>query len=425
MLDLLRLFIPFRPEHVSGGTGFSFLPADKAIAEGVKGEVALQKLGVPMSARSAYVDEEGFWHVQDLNHPFESLASSHTGIAFKIINDGSCYPGVMLKGSPAKVLQGHNVFGSVSIRPGAFEFLGVLASTYPLLFQALDVSCTEVTTLDVTFSARFTSDRVLQSVIDFMRGVSVGQTKARKSCNYASTAYWGSEASRLKVIKAYIKELEFFTQLTEMQKQAKRGDKAAARVVAVMSDERLQTWLKGLLRLEASLKKRWLERRDIPTNLFKLIAYQDRLQSEGRCLARELWQEATAELFSAFEGQTMKILDDDHIREALRAKFATVTPKGNTSYAKADRLFAFYERLTDRGFAYIQSVTDRATLWRHMKALTSIGLCPATLQNIEPDRQASNVIPLLRLVDVRFDEQLPPWYVEPVSSFDLPGLKAA
>lgn len=433
MLDLIHLAIPFRPEHVLGGEGFAFLPASKAKEEGVKGEVSLRRLGIKMRAENAWMDEDGFWHCEDLKHPFESLPSSHTGIAFKVLSGPGFYPYVSLKASPAKVLQGHNVFGSCSIKLGAFEFLGALAATHPQLAEALDFSSTEVMQLDCTFSARLPSERMLQDTIEHMRKLSVGQTfsresaraqKRKPSCSYDSTIYFGGANSRLKTLKLYDKAREFLTQLADLKKQALKGDASAARLVSIMSDERLLNFMQGLLRLEASIRSRWLERRNLPTNLFDLIRHQETLQTEGRCFIRELWQEATGELFSALEGQTMKIVDDTHIREALRAKFATVTKLGNTSYAKADRLFAFYERLCDRGFDYIQSVTPRQTMWRHLHDLKSIGLSSSYLQNIAPERTSSNVIPLLRLVEVRFDEQLPPWYVEPVSSFDL-GQKAA
>lgn len=437
MLDLLHLAILFRPEYVLGGEGFAYLPADKAKAEGLKGEVALARLGLKMRSENAWQDEEGFWHCEDLKHPFESLPSSHTGIAFKLCHGPGFYPFISLKASPAKVLQGHNVFGGSSIKSGAFEFLGALVTTHPQLGDALDFTAIEVMQLDCTFSARLPSDRIMQATVDCLRKLSVGQTFSRESargqklakgrgvCSYQRTVYFGGESSRLKTVKFYDKEWEFRDQLAEQMKKAEKGDSLAKRLVAIMTEPRLLDWSKGLLRIEASIKSRWLERRKLPTNLYDLIRHQETLQGQGRCFIRELWQQTTRDIFRAFEGHSMTIIDDDHIRDALRAKFATTTPKGNLSYAKADRVFSFYERLCDRGFQHVHSVTPQPTMWRYIRDLTAVGLCPVYLQNIDPERAASNVVSLLRLIDVRFDEQLPPWYVEPVSSFDLPGLKAA
>ena len=46
------------------------------------------------------------------------------------------------------------------------------------------------------------------------------------------------------------------------------------RVVEVMSDIRLYNWTVGLLRFESRMKKRWLERNGIPTNLIELIKFE-------------------------------------------------------------------------------------------------------------------------------------------------------
>ncbi|MEN9430352.1 MAG: hypothetical protein RJA86_1211 [Pseudomonadota bacterium] len=419
MLDGLRFSVPFSSEFVIGAEGYAYISAQKAIDDGIKGEVNLKDTGVSLSARRIYQDEAFEWHHEELNHPFESLPSSNTDIAFKVFADGSGYPYVMLKASPANILQGHNVFGGDSIRTAAFEFLGVLRQSEPKLFSMLDIASTQVTSMDITYSKRFASERILFDVFDFMRGVSKGQTKIRKGVSYATTEYWGSEKSRLKVLKLYLKHIEFFDQLAVLRKSATRGDAGAKHILSIREDARLFEFVKYLARFEAVIKKRWLERRGISFNLFDLIAHQEKLALEGRCFLQECWSDATKELFSACEGQTMKIVDDDHILEALKANYFTMTPKGNVSHAKALRLFTFYRHLCEFGYSETQRVTPRKTLWRHIQDLKAIGLSDSYLQNIEPDRQVSNVIPVLRLVDVDFSNQRPDWYVEPVSLFDF------
>ena len=42
------------------------------------------------------------------------------------------------------------------------------------------------------------------------------------------------------------------------------------RVVEVMSDIRLYNWTVGFVRFESRMKKRWLERNGIPTNLIRI-----------------------------------------------------------------------------------------------------------------------------------------------------------
>ncbi|MCH1224760.1 phage/plasmid replication protein, II/X family, partial [Pseudomonas aeruginosa] len=79
--------------------------------------------------------EEGEgYDVEGLPHAWESLPSSYTPMAFKVFHQSlgmRLDPGVELKASPAKLLQGHNVFGPSSIRMGAEVMLKWLAGTYP------------------------------------------------------------------------------------------------------------------------------------------------------------------------------------------------------------------------------------------------------------------------------------------------------
>ncbi|MFH4122272.1 phage/plasmid replication protein, II/X family, partial [Acinetobacter baumannii] len=85
--------------------------------------------------------------------------------------------------------------------------------------------------------------------------------------------------------------------------------KAAMRVVNIMSDSRLINWTVGIMRFEARLKKRWLERAGIPTNLFELI----RFQRENPEILQALWTKATHSIFEALRGQTMKLTDDKSV----------------------------------------------------------------------------------------------------------------
>lgn len=76
-----------------------------------------------------------------------------------------------------------------------------------------------------------------------------------------------------------------------------------------------------LLRMEATVMHRWLYRRGIPSRLVDLIPYQKRLQEEGRCLIQECCTAVTADLFAAFEGIQMRVVDDEKVLAALLEKF--------------------------------------------------------------------------------------------------------
>jgi len=205
--------------------------------------------------------------------------------------------------------------------------------------------------------------------------------------------------------------------LDEYKKKASSGDAAAARVVGVMSNPALVAWTENLIRFEATVKKRWFEKRSIPTNLFQLIKYQESLKSEGRDFLREIWTDTTKDIFQALEGQTMRLTDDDSVLSALKKVHFRVTPKGNISYAKADKLFLFYNGIRDYGYDGLQLRLPRNTFWRHVKDLQLCGFSKAFLQNLSADMKQNNVVPILRFVSVDFSAQRPDWYAEP--SFKL------
>ncbi|MFA0125918.1 phage/plasmid replication protein, II/X family, partial [Vibrio sp. 10N.261.48.A2] len=73
----------------------------------------LSKRGLLLEG-SIDANEDGVEEISNRRHPWSSIPSSYTGIAFKVFQASgfrteAC---VELKASPAKVMQGHNVFGS-------------------------------------------------------------------------------------------------------------------------------------------------------------------------------------------------------------------------------------------------------------------------------------------------------------------------
>lgn len=415
MLDRLQIFIPFRPEYVHGAK--PFMTAAQGIDAGHKGALlGFEDLGVPMRAHSVH-KEGGAVKVSDLRHPYESLPSSFTDMAFKVYTEGNYWPGIELKASPAKLLQGHNVFGPESIRKGAFEMLSWLHQAYPHLSEYLEINTAVLRSFDCTYSARVPSEEIAQAVIQQMQNISNGHTKARGDA-YTTTAYFGAKDSRLKRIKVYLKGPEFNDQLDKFKQEAGKGNTLAARVFRVMNDERLKAWAANLVRFEVTICSRWLERRGISKNLWDLCKYQETLETLGRSFLRECWQAASHDIFKAFEGHTVKRTDDKEVMAKLRAVHFRMTPKGNISYSKADKLFIFYSSIRELGFDALSQRMDRKTLWRHMKDMQAAGFSKAFLQNLCEDSKKNNVIPLLRFVEVDFSSQRPDWYVEPVLTFE-------
>ena len=113
MYDFNGLRIYFKDEHLH--TTFT---NDRVVSYVDIKEAARRGLKIVPRDMTWHVD--GSHQVHDLYHPWESLPSSFTGIAFKLYQSSGFreQPCIELKASPAKISQGHNVFGSESLELG-------------------------------------------------------------------------------------------------------------------------------------------------------------------------------------------------------------------------------------------------------------------------------------------------------------------
>lgn len=370
---------------------------------------------------SVYKNDDGEVRHASLNHGYERLPTSFTSMAFKFFHEGKDFPHVELKASPAKILQGHNVYGTDWIEEGAMEMLGYLAESHPTLYSMLAVSETEVLQLDATYSARLKDDNQVAQVLDFMRNMSSRHIrKSQKQIVYKNTVYFGSERGKRYARKVYGKSNEFQNQLQEQIKLAKSNDKCAQRVVKVMSDPDLQAWTNGLLRFETGIKRYVLKELGLPTNLFQLIRYQRKNPN----FLKDLWVKANSELFKALEGTAMKCTDPDSIYQNLVNVFGTVTPTGRISVTKARNLFNFYCALEANGTEVMKKRFGKSQYFAQMACLIEAGYSKAFLQNLHIESK-NNVIPFLKLVEINFENQVPPNFQEPISTFNRSNLKIA
>lgn len=416
MLDKIHLFVPFRVDAIATSTGKR---GNELLV------IDLEALGVPLRATSVLPDGKGGYHVEDLGHAWESLSTGFTPLAFKVFHQSlgkRVQPGVELKASPAKLLQGHNVFGPTSIRKGGEVMLKWLAGSYPKLWALLDFEAAEVYGIDCTYSARLPDERTALQLVQALRGVSNGQTRNRGD-DYETTAYWGSKETRLRKLKAYLKGPEFRRQIDEAIKAARSYGGAnfvpsqafaAHRLLAVLQNPALQEWAENLLRLEATVMHRWLERRNIPTNLWALCDYQERLVEQGSCFIQWCWEQVTKELFAAFEGISMRVINDDKVLAALKARFTKFGKNGKANETIPLNLFRTYRSLKDYGWQETMDSMSRATFYRHIDQICECGLSRAALQKLKMDDQKNNVVPILRFLQVDFSAQRPDWYVEPM-----------
>jgi len=415
MLDKIHLFVPFRVDAIATSTGKR---GNELLV------VDLEALGVPLRATSVLADGKGGYQVEDISHAWESLSTGFTPLAFKVFHQSlgkRVQPGVELKASPAKLLQGHNVFGPTSIRKGGEVMLKWLAGSYPKLWALLDWQAAEVYGIDCTYSARLPDERTARQLIQALRGVSNGQTRNRGD-DYETTAYWGSKETRLRKLKAYLKGPEFRRQLDEAIKAARAYGGAnfvpsqafaAHRLLAVLQNPALQEWAENLLRLEATVMHRWLERRNIPTNLWALCDYQERLEEQGSCFIQWCWEQVTKELFAAFEGISMRVINDEKVLAALKARWTKFGKNGNANETVALNLFRTYRSIKDYGWQETMDSMSRRTFYDHVGKICECGLSKAALQKLKMDDQKNNVVPILRFLQVDFSAQRPGWYVEP------------
>lgn len=403
MLDHLCINAPFESSFfsVDADGRYFFIDVDP------------HSLEIPLASRSVYKDENGEVHNSSLFHPYESLPTHFTGMAMKVFFDSSYEPYVQIKASPAKLLQGHNVFGIDDIYLGAMEMIGYLQMAYPVLAKMLDWTKAWVSHIDVTYSARVKDQTTAHKVLEYLGNVSNGQTRISKKA-YDTSRYWGGATSRLVQHKCYLKHEEFLAQFAEQQQLAKKNDKSAMRVVQVMSDQRLIDWTIGLLRFESRLKKRWLERHGIPTNLFELIKFQ----RNNPNLLQSLWTQATHSIFEALRGQTMKLTDDKSVLEAIERSNVVMTKSGKASPTKVRNLFAMYCLIREKGITELKANYSKTAFYRLITDLCECGFSKAYLQNLHTEK-ANNIIPFVKLIEIDFNQQLPEWYEMPTSQFKL------
>ncbi|MCF4425719.1 phage/plasmid replication protein, II/X family [Acinetobacter baumannii] len=375
-------------------------------------DVDLHSIEIPLASRSVHKNDDGSISAAALFHPYESVPTHYTGMAMKVFFDTSYEPYVQIKASPAKLLQGHNVFGSDNIEQGAMEMIGFLHEAYPVLARMLDWPRAWVSHIDVTYSARLKDQSTAKKVLDFLSNVSNGQTRLSNK-RFDSSVYWGGQTSRLVNHKCYMKHDEFIAQFEEYKMLAKKNDKSAQRVVDVMSNQDLINWTVGLLRFESRLKKRWLERNGIPTNLFDLIKFQ----RSNPNLLQTLWNKATHSIFEALRGQTMKLTDDTSVLEAIERSEVVMTKSGKVSQTKVRNLFAMFCLIREKGFDEIKNNYGKSQFYNLISQLCECGFSKAYLQNLH-DEKASNIIPFVKLVEIDFNQQFPDWYEEPVSQFN-------
>lgn len=437
MIDKLELRIPFKPDVCI------FAP-DRS--SGVLPSFDKYILSDGLETRTSRSSDDGINIAESYEtHSYESLASSFSGVAFCIFpkgNGGHPFPYVMLKCSPAKILQGHNVFGFDDPKLGFLEMIAVLLDSYPTLFNDLDVIESKLMQIDCTYFSRFENQNLAEHCIKALSSTSNGQIKARSS--YATSVYWNScgrdaSSSGAHIVRvAYLKLPEVLSEIKDLEKITKKKgfvvyeldhdtkkkivkkptpdkQRVMDRLLALNS---VKDYCVGMVRFESRVKARKLQDSGIPTNMIKFIEYSSKRKTN---LIEDLWHLGFDKIFETFEGLTIVKTDDKTILEAIEKNLVTVSDKGRVNRRRSDAARGFYFELKSMGYDHVKQSTRPRTFYDRVNSLLECGLSKNFIQKIE--NHASNVTPLIREISINFGNQVPDNYVAPklrmASGFDV------
>lgn len=365
-----------------------------------------------------------------LDKYWESIPSSYSGLAFNLhdYRDSdlavklNCPVYLEFHASPAKLLQGHNIFGSDDIVSCKDVLLDVLLSAYPLLSKFFDFDNLFIASLDITYFSRADSEAEAILFLTALEGVSRGQTKARTGFKGA-TCYFGSARSKLKKLKVYGKYQEVMAAVTKLQNSLKSIDQDKAiipfhkikdfNLLKIFTQELLD-FTQGMIRWEATIKSDWLRERGYSLHFNTFIEQFD---------PHKLWQESFKDLFFLLESKSMTINDysEDNIREQLRERFVTYDKHGKPRYTNAENAFKTFMLIKECGFIkamgmYRVNTSTRSNQlqqkwYHHLQMFRDIGLTDIYLQGFKDGEDStSKVVPLLIFSKVDFSAQFPHFY---------------
>ena len=412
MIDMIKISVPFLDSHIqvlqSGHTDFDMKKLMKDLGMTLEGAIRYDN-GKPVHER--------------LRHKFESLPSYFASLAFKVCRDDlKGFPYVAIQGNPAKLLTGHNVFGSDNPELCTFAVVEAFQLAFPELCSYLDWFHSTVDFIDVTYTAKLQNNALAQQALNVLKNISYGQMKVTE-CNHESTVYWNRGSQHL-VRKAYLKGPELQKRVQELtSKLAKEKHDHYAEQIKQLTSPEVVAMADGAIRFEVRLYGRWLHSKGIKCALGDFTAYASEKMTE-------LWRLAFQPVFNAFEGATVNAHDHTQVLTNLRITHQRVTRNGNISYSTAESLYDFYLAIVRDGYLATKTrIADRsrATWKRKQDALVEAGLSLAQLMQFTGEQ--TNVVPLVRLINIDFANQFPSNWVEPkplsVQALSRPALKLA
>lgn len=401
MYDKLDLEIPFDELHVN-----EFTPVD-----GVRGGcVDFTKYGFKMFAETLFVNGK-FVYSDPSVQRWDSIASSISHLAVGFFPSGNGFnpwPHVRLKASPAKLLQGHNVFGSESLKQGALQMIALFQQAFPKIYQNLNLAAAEISYLDATYSAVVESNFYRKTIYRLFGSLADRRILTQNRYDNYLLIGSGSEHKRQKI---YSKYQEFMYDL-ECAKKANDVER-----IKVLSDKKLQDFALPRMRFEGTIGRREMKRLGIPTLLSDFLNYSDWYESiYNHTVCKRIWDICFKKLFDQVEGHTMKKTDDESIKLRIDAEYIKVRSDGRFCKRRANAVFKTYRDIKHEGYAQLAS-EDNKTFYRNVNFLIDAGISKAFLKSLDPHKPNENVVPIIELIKVDFSNQRPDWYVEPVANY--------
>jgi len=372
----------------------------------------IRDYGVPAATRHVSKDDDGKTITGELYHPYEQIHSDFTDMAMKFYTSTTNTPPyVEIKGSPLKLLQGHNVYGFDCLELGTYHMIGMLLEAFPKLAPILDLPNSQLSCLDTTQIIRLPHQNMVQPVLDYMANLSSGHRKARevKYHNYIS---WGNDLASVRP-KAYGKFEEVNSQLNKIQKQADKGCMRSKTLVMAMHDA--LPFANAVLRLEARISKDYLTKNGYPSNVWQLIE----LQKQQPELLLRLWHVAFDPILDTMKGKYMNFTSDAQLEDLLKSKLVTYTKKGNPSYVRAYNALDFYISIRTYGWKAVLARHTKSRFYKRKDDLLECGISLSHLQNLNKNPNGK-VIPFVRLLELKLCDQLPSDYQIPVSPYHNP-----
>lgn len=345
-----------------------------------------------------------------------SISSGISGVAvgfFPMGNGFKRWPHIRIKASPAKILQGHNVFGSECPKQGISQMFANLEAAFPKIYADLDLEAAQVKYTDSTYSARI-APHFSPKIFRIFESLATRRTKVNAAYMDRGYLQLGVDSDRQRA-KLYSKMQEL---LADLQTAKRVGDKHR---VSILGDSRLTDFTLDLHRFEATTGPRKFEELGIPTRLPEFIKFMDWFQAvHKKPLCRYLWHVCFDPLFGQFEGHTMKDVDDSHIKALIDKKYIKPRADGRICKRRANAVYSTYRAIKCEGYDTCCAENNK-TFFRNVGFLEDAGISRAFLKSLDPHKPFDNVVPLVQLIKIDFSQQRPEWYQEPTAGFDQPG----